>query len=577
MHGRIFAESMSIEGLFMSGRWFAVPHYQRSVAWKPEQVSTMLDDFWGAFNGAVDEYFLGPVTLLAKQNAGHYEVIDGQQRLTTLSLIFHCLGKALVRAVEMEEATPEVAQYGHSLLHLIGHENAPKIHHHNDDEKRAFQAQVIEGEIDPDDDQTRMTGIVSVVAEFIYAKKEKGISWEEISRFTQFVRQSVTCIMITAHDPNIGSQIFETLNQRGAKLEQIDLIKNRLFRELEDKLCPKYIKIWDQMRGDFSRHFGTSTDTQIQLLFNIFLNVHTGTWVDKRNLFKYYQDILNYGGLGERLKPQEIFDRVCLRPSTKAYLKATSSANGLNGDHKGLYLALQDYSGLQVAHPLLYAMFAKGYSTEVAKRNLEIFGCLMRRTWAVRMRMPTKQLGSFSCYMAKQIYNEAWPEDQSPIYVQQEILRYDEKISRDNLLKDEIFKERLRGMVEFEVSKAKEIFVSMLNRVAQSEGEHFSISSDMHIEHILPQNLPREGWNAFETRGLHAANFQRLGNLMLLSKGDNEGADQFPFKQKSAIYKQSHYYKVAFLDGVDDWTPEAIEIRQNKIIDRLCEMWSLRA
>jgi len=540
-------------------------------------VSVMLDDFWGAFNGAVEEYFLGPITLLSKQNAGHYEVIDGQQRLTTLSLIFHCLGKSFIRAAETENITPDVIQAGHSLLHLIGHENSPKVHHHNDDEKRAFQAQIVEGDIDPDDDQTRLTGIVSIVTEYLQAKKTKGVSWEELVRFALFVRQSVTCIMITAHDPNIGSQIFETLNQRGAKLEQIDLIKNRLFRELEDKLCPRYIEIWDQMRSDLTRHFGTATDTQLQLLFNTFLNVHTGTWVDKRHIFKVYQDVLNYGGLGPRLAPQEVFDRVCLRQSTRAYLKATNSNNGLNGNNASLFVALQDYSSLQVAHPLLYAMFAKGFSTDITKRNLELFGCLMRRTWAVRSRMPTKQLGSLSSLMAQRIYDGTWAEDQSPIYVQQEILRYDEKVSKDNLLKDEIFKERLRGVVNFEASKAKEIFVSMLNRLAQTEGERFTVSSDLRIEHILPKSLPREGWNAFESRGLHAANYQRLGNLMLLSKTDNEGADQLPFKQKLSIYKKSHYYKVAFIDGVNDWTPEAIEARQGEIIDRLCEMWNLRA
>jgi hypothetical protein len=386
----------------------------------------------------------------------------------------------------------------------------------------------------------------------------------------------VTCIKITAQDANLGSQIFETLNQRGAQLEQIDLIKNRLFRELQDKLCPKYIKIWDTMRADLASHFGTATDTQTQLLFNTYLNVHTGVWVDKSKIFKAYQDVLNYGGRGDRLSPQEVLDRVCTKPSVKSYLRATSSNNGLNGDNSGLYLALQDYSGLQVAHPLLYAMFVKGYNPEIIEKNLSIFGCLMRRTWAVRDRMPTKQLGTLSSEIAKSIHSENWQEIHSPIYLEQELTKYDEKTSKDNLLKDEIFKERLRGKVKFEASKAKEIFVSMLNHLAQTDGERFSISRDLHIEHILPKSIPREGWNAFESKGIHAAYFQRLGNLMLLSKRDNEGADQLPFKQKSAIYRRSNYFKVAFLDGVEDWTPDAIEERQNKIVDKLCEMWRLR-
>jgi hypothetical protein len=141
MYRHIAAEPVSVEGLFVSGRWFAIPHYQRSIAWKTEQVSTMLNDFWGAFNEGVEEYFLGPVTLLGKQNAGHYEVIDGQQRLTTLSVIFHFLGNKLVEVGKGKETTADLMSSGCALLSLIGHENSPKVHHHNEDEKRAFQAQ----------------------------------------------------------------------------------------------------------------------------------------------------------------------------------------------------------------------------------------------------------------------------------------------------------------------------------------------------------------------------------------------------------------------------------------------------
>ena len=201
----------------------------------------------------------------------------------------------------------------------------------------------------------------------------------------------------------------------------------------------------------------------------------------------------------------------------------------------------------------------------------------MRRTWAVRDRMPTKPLGGLASKSASNIYDGTWPEEQSPVFLQKALTDYDEKISRDNLLKDEIFRERMRGKVHFDASKAKEIFVSMLNRIAQTEGEKFTISSDLHIEHILPKTLPRVGWQAFETRGIHAACSQRLGNLMLLSRSDNKDADQMPYVNKLPIYKGSNYFKVSFLDGVDEWTPEAIEERQNRIVDKLCEIWKLES
>ena len=331
------------------------------------------------------------------------------------------------------------------------------------------------------------------------------------------------------------------------------------------------------MRNALTQHHGTSTDSKIQSLFNIYLNVHMGRWVDEKEMFQGYQGVLNHGGKEgkKQLKPQEIFDRVCRKQSVKSYIKTTNPTNGMNGSHNGLYKALQEHAELKIVHPLLYTMFAKDFAPEIIEKNLRLFGCLVKRTWATLDRIPTKRLGNLASSIANCIYTGDWTEEQSLGLLREELLKYDE--NTDNLLTDGIFKEKLSGKIMFDPSKAKDIFLSMLRWTAQTKGEDFKNSSDMHIEHILPKTFPkRGGWKQFEASEMHTAFSQRLGNLMLLSEADNVEAKQSSYKDKLPIYKDSNYFRISFLQDVEEWTPEAIQTRQDKIAEKLCEIWRFR-
>src|SRR3989344_2635891 len=84
--------SKTIMQLFEGSSYYQVPDYQRPYAWDNEQVEQLWEDIFTAFQENMDEYFLGSIILTDnKQNQKALDIVDGQQRLTTLMILFCCL------------------------------------------------------------------------------------------------------------------------------------------------------------------------------------------------------------------------------------------------------------------------------------------------------------------------------------------------------------------------------------------------------------------------------------------------------------------------------------------------------
>jgi hypothetical protein len=82
------ADERNIGNVLTQQICYEIPPYQRPYSWNTENVQQLLEDVWEAYNGNDPEYFIGSLITIEKQKDLRYEVVDGQQRLTTLNLIF---------------------------------------------------------------------------------------------------------------------------------------------------------------------------------------------------------------------------------------------------------------------------------------------------------------------------------------------------------------------------------------------------------------------------------------------------------------------------------------------------------
>lgn len=574
---RISTSTCFIEQLFKNTTVFKIQHYQRGIAWNSKQVGEIISDIVDAMERNLTEYFIGPITLLQTTHEyttnRYYDVIDGQQRLTAISLILHHCKVALYEADG--EVDPRETQNCKRLAMLVdevlGPTNDPKLHHKDDDEAQNFR-DLMGGRSDKKQ-KTHLNDMQKQISEVM-------VGWliTKIRSFTEYFLKKVLCIVICSQDKSLAYQIFETLNARGEKLSEIDLIRNRLFRELPNRQVKEKSDAWGSFRQWFVGHYkGASKqiNTRMQDVFSIDLNVREGKWIEPKFLYDSYVAEAERG----KFDAAGVIDRVCGVDSFAAYIRSVKPWDAGNEGHIKLCSALEDYVSswrgereLKVMLPLCYAMFMRGYKNQTIVKNLKVAGALCRRSGVYHRTFPVKSLGEVLSKIAHEVYFDKISEDQSPIFIRDELLKFD--LENHSLLIDENFIDVLSRQTRIDDNKAKDIFVAIRNYKAQTAGERLGKSEDLHIEHVLPKEHPDKGWGQFSLDD-HSLYKQRLGNLMILSEKLNKQVARRPYSKKRELYEKSRFFDVAYVDDVYDWNQKVIRDRQRVIAEEIAKVWTV--
>jgi uncharacterized protein with ParB-like and HNH nuclease domain len=247
---------------------FTIPTYQRPYVWREEQLKKLLDDFYHAFHNTPDEgYYVS--TFLTKETNGIAELIDGQQRFTSLWLIAFVITKLCPES--------QIANFLKTDNHL-----------RFDFEIRTEVLNYLETLIDATSNKTRKETeqietqpyVVNVAKGLTFIKgyfETKMKEENNISKFGDFIYNKVKLIKNTTPNNTDLNKLFSTINSAGVQLEQTDIVKANLLKLIDDKV--KYSKIWEScenMNNFFERNarvsFPTTKWNQINLTEHIIFN-----------------------------------------------------------------------------------------------------------------------------------------------------------------------------------------------------------------------------------------------------------------------------------------------------------------
>lgn len=255
----ITQEPISLETV-LSGNIFEVPLYQREFSWELEQVS---DLYYDIENSAIEEgHFLGSLLLSIKEeDKKTKEVIDGQQRLTTLFLILYAVKKAIdttpAYSRALETINTLLYQRSKSLLKADTSEE-PRLATGKRD-KRLFKAILQGGEIDSHKDGRIKSHklLMNIYQNFLSEKIEKLRKEKGTDGVVEFAEKVINTkfIVMTAEKKTDKILLFKTLNARGIELSQSDLIKNEVCNPHIRKNIKEEeaISLWDDMRETLER------------------------------------------------------------------------------------------------------------------------------------------------------------------------------------------------------------------------------------------------------------------------------------------------------------------------------------
>ena len=256
----------NLENLFKA--IYQVPVYQRPYSWDKEQVEVLLKDIHEAYKSDEKEegYYTGNIIIYDKDNKVNgtilkYDIIDGQQRITTFSLIL-----LAVYSLAISDGIPEtdltVNAVKSSLWKVVNREYKKElcVISLNSIEKKCFSDLFNAGFDNPHDlldycskyqcaskfDQRIINNFVFICQSL--REKVTGTNKTEILDYADFILQYVQFIAIEANcKENKVFSMFESINSKGKKLEQIDLIKTYIFSKLDEASYATYLDKWGQL------------------------------------------------------------------------------------------------------------------------------------------------------------------------------------------------------------------------------------------------------------------------------------------------------------------------------------------
>lgn len=557
---RLEAAEISVGRLLTSDDFeFVIPEYQRPYAWGAEESLQLLSDLLGALERDTDEpYFLGSIVLVKSPNVARSEVIDGQQRITTLTLLLSLL-RDLVANEELRRSIhdliekpavvwnkqparprlklrPRDNQFFYDYVQTVG--NTAKLIELSDN-------------IPETDSQWGLRDNAKILHDELVQ-----LSAEQLKDLFLLIAGRAFLVTVSTPDLNSAYRIFSVMNARGLPLFPQDIFKSQVIGAIDEHEKQHYADRWEHLEESLGRdEFGD--------LFLYIRAIKARTRGVKSLLQEFPEQVLNTylpeNGSG--------FIRELLEPYARADIRLLAQ------DFQG-----EDPHWEQVNHwlkrldqldnddwrpPALWALTEHGEDPEFlvdffTKLERLAASMLVRRVYATPRQLRYMEL-------LKQLADGSGLE--APAF---ELTESERAETRDRIDGEIYLATRVRRYVLLRLD-------SILAKDPGASYDHRIIT----VEHVLPQSPAQDSqWVRDFTKDEAATWTHRLGNLLLLNRRANSRAQNFDFDVKKDKYFTSGKGVAVFalttqVLAEPVWTPEVVERRQEELVGLLVKEWQL--
>uniref|UniRef100_UPI00402AA50C DUF262 domain-containing protein n=1 Tax=Succinivibrio sp. TaxID=2053619 RepID=UPI00402AA50C len=559
-------ENNSLRKLLGNGLFYKIPRFQRDYSWTLEQWEDLWTDILNTIKDPSqedDSHYMGYLVLQSTDDKT-FEVIDGQQRLTTLTLIILAVVKNLQRLIdEKNEPEQNIQRINQIRQTYIGYldpvslvsKSKLTLNHNNND---YFQHYIIPLEKLPQRGFKASEHLLRKSFEWFDAqvssllKSVVSYKGQYLAKFVEDLSDALFFTVITVTDELNAYKVFETLNSRGVRLSSTDLLKNYLFSVLDTNSEAQYEldileKRWLQMESRLQSE-----------KFPDFLRVY---WNSKYKLSRH----------------SELFKTV--KNNVKDRAGVLGLIKGLESDLDN-YLALispelSDFNEADKTNLAILRMFRVRQPYPLllsAKRKFtqKEFSSLLRAIVVITFRYNT--IGSYSptdqekvyCAVAEKIssneildLNDVWSY-LKPIYID------DERFYLDFCCKS----------INTSDSRSRKLVRYILCLIEKNiSGTSLDFTSDsLNIEHILPQNAP-DGWNGFTSEACMEMVY-RLGNMVLLQPSKNRDIGVEDYSEKIKVLSECTIKTTQLVaNNYKEWSPEAIDSHQKDMALKAKSIW----
>ncbi len=540
---------------------FVIPVFQRDYAWGPEQCDRMWEDVLKASADAAAQHFLGSFVYVQDQVGAGFAswlVIDGQQRLTTLTLLMVAL-RDHVEEVGWDGNVPSVAQIDDFFL-KNSYETGVRhyrvaLRRHDDATLRAL----VDGS-DPGEVHDSSEAILSAYGRFREHLRDARVDPQAIY---QGVYRLVVIDVTLEHPVDNPQEIFESLNSTGVDLAQSDLIRNYLLMGLNsEEQTQLYEQYWSKLEDVFrDAGFG----------FEEFLRDHIA--MNKRSATQTRADRV-YGEF-KRYWPSAGFDEASSLLSDMLkmgryyawFLRPSLSP------HQDLAPALRfaRYGRLGTVHAALVSRLYRFWDRGQLSIGEFAEAMTLLKSYLLRRAVLGWSTGNY--WNVFQRVAHALEED--AVFETFKVALVRERVGNRFPSNEEF----LKGVQERDLYSMR-VCRHVLDTLENHGQDEISPLGDYSIEHVMPQTLDESGkWEAMlgdDWEEVHQTWLHRLGNLTLVGFDRNSSLSNLPFLKKREHplgFKQSAVRLNHYIRDQDKWTATQMRERGAELAQRAVGIW----
>ncbi len=531
-----------------------VPPNQRDYSWTTRQVTTLFQDFARSIAADDRHYFVGTIVTIPRTE-NSLEVVDGQQRLATTAILLAEIRNYLTDKDRMiaQSVDEEIL----TVIDRSARARVPRLRLNLDDNDY-FRSRLTNAEppqppskpshelLDQAFSEARLQvkRIVSGLDE-----KDHG---DTLDRWINFMQQRARAVLLQVPNDADAYRMFETLNDRGLRTSQSDLVKNYLFGRAGARL-PEVQQRWSLMRGALETI--EDDDITVRFLRHSLILVHG--FVREHEVYETVQRLARAPQLTVTFTGQ-------LESLANSYVAIYNSDHEKwnRSDASRKAIEVLNLFGIKPLRPLILAIAERFTERESAQATQFCVALGVRLMICGNTRTGSVEEGIAES--AHDVYNQ-------------------------NLTTAHALKAQLKRLTPsdgtfasaFEVAtvsnrKLARYYLRSLELSAQGEPEPWHIPNDdrnaINLEHVLPEK-PQANWPQFPEEEART-HYKRIGNLCLLRARDNSTAKSASFAEKRPFYANSPYELTQELASADHWTAEEIRARQERLALIAVKAWA---
>lgn len=610
MHDNIKAQEKSLNSILNGDYIFSVPSYQRPYSWTKDNAAELFDDLFDAYQNKTsedDSYFLGSLVLKKDPYKPNSDIIDGQQRLTTITILLAILRDQLASTKEDQAASPTERDQLASPKVDQGDskKEIEKYKKYADDiNKRIFLTNDVFNRVEDKSKEDRYILTIRETDEGFFCDyiKEKGatlipkpsrklvdteariienrnilsenifnLTEEEKTELANFILKN--CYLVVVETPNEESafRIFSVLNARGLSLTVADLLKAELISSIPDADRDDFTKKWEGYEGELGRSDFTN-------LFSYIRMIYAKNKLHKTLLKEFHEYVIDVKNQNSKaaFKDAENFIKNVLKEYVKAYnVIKNCSYKGGSEEINRYFKYLNRLDNSDWLPPAIEVMKYYKYNDKFLLQFFKKFERFAYGLFILRT-MVNNRINRYGNLLA--VIQETAEKRQSTDNIINALkLSYDEKV-------------QIREILDGDIYDKPAIRLPLLLRLDGflSTGSATYDYKTISIEHVLPQTSDNiESWKqAFPDEKVRAKWVNKLANLVLLNGRTNSSAQNYDFETKKEKYFKTkngnisgvtNFALTSLVTQESEWTPEVLEKRQQKLLSAFYAIWDLNS